>query len=191
MKLEKLGYTPKWIKFKLLDETIFNEQLEELEKIEKGEEQNIEHFRYYTFINWLESKKTISNKEIENFLLLAHEDEHQLMAGSAVRSLFTSPILTDEQFEALKVQLAEFGDWTKKLIMREDLTKRMNKEELTFEFYQECLAYKNRFDDSRLLVAVIAATEDEKILNDFEGNGSGKRIRTLASKRLAKLNRKA
>jgi hypothetical protein len=191
MKLEKLGYTPKWIKFKLLNETIFNEQLEELENMDKEEEKNIEHFRYYTFIHWLESKKSISDKEIENFLLLAHEDEHQLMAGSAVRSLFTSPIITDAQFEALKVQLAEFGDWTKKLIIREDLTKRMNKEALTFEFYQECLAYKNKFEDSRLLVAIIAATEDEKILEDFEGNGCGKRIRTLASKRLAKLQRKA
>ncbi|MFT5819344.1 MAG: hypothetical protein ACI8ZM_000567 [Crocinitomix sp.] len=188
MKLEKLGYTPKWIKFKFLNEAIFNEQIEELEK---GESENIEHFRYYTFIHWLESKKTISNKEIENYLLLAHEDEDQLMAGSAVRSLFQSPILTDEQYKDLKEQLAEFGDWTKKLIVREDLTKRMAKEELTFEFYQECLAYKNKFDDSRLLVAVIAQTTDEKILLDFETNECGKRIRTLASKRLNKLKREA
>lgn len=186
MKLEKLGYTPKWIKFKLLNEEIFNEQLAELEK---EEDQNIEHFRYYTFIHWLESKKTISDKEIENYLLLAHEDEHQLMAGSAVRSLFTSPILTDDQFEYLKEKLAEFGDWTKKLIVREDLNKRMTKEALTFEFYQECLAYKNKFEDSRLLVAIINQTEDERILNDFETNGCGKRIRTLASKRLNKLKR--
>lgn len=187
MKLAKLGYTPKWIKFNLLNETIFNEQLVELEKLEKEEEQNIEHFRYYTFINWLESKKSISNKEIENYLLLAHEDENQLMAGSAVRSLFLSPILTDEQYEELKEKLAEFGDWTKKLIIREDLSKRMTKEPITFEFYQECLAYKNKFDDSRLLVAIIGQTEDIKILADFETNECGKRIRTLASKRLRKL----
>lgn len=188
MKLEKLGYTPKWIKFKLLDETIFNEQMEEFEK---GEDENIEHFRYYTFIHWLESKKTISNKEIDNYLLLAHEDEHQIMAGSAVRSLFTSPILTDEQFEDLKIKLAEFGAWTKKLIKREELSKRMAKEALTFEFYQECLAYKNEFDDSRLLVAIIGQTEDEKILLDFENNDCGKRIRKLASKRLKNLKSKS
>jgi len=191
MKLAKLGYTPKWIKFNFLNETIFNEQLEELEKSGKDEEEKIEHFRYYTFINWLESKKSISDKEIENYLLLAHEDEHQLMAGSAVRSLYLSPILTDEQFEGLKEKLAEFGDWTKKLIVREDLNRRLTKDELTFEFYQECLAYKNKFDDSRLLVTIIAQTEDEKILNDFETNGCGKRIRTLASKRLKKVTSKS
>lgn len=191
MKLAKLGYTPKWIKFNFLNETILNEQLEELEKSGKDEEENIEHFRYYTFINWLESKKSISDKEIENYLLLAHEDEHQLMAGSAVRSLYLSPILTDEQFEGLKEKLAEFGDWTKKLIVREDLNRRLTKDELTFEFYQECLAYKNKFDDSRLLVTIIAQTEDEKILNDFETNGCGKRIRTLASKRLKKVTSKS
>jgi hypothetical protein len=191
MKLAKLGYTPKWIKFNLLNETIFNEQLEELENLGKDEEANIEHFRYYTFINWLESKKSISDKEIENYLLLAHEDEHQIMAGSAVRSLYLSPIITDEQFEGLKEKLAEFGDWTQKLIIREDLNRRLEKEEITFEFYQECLAYKNKFEDSRLLVAIIAKTEDEKILNDFETNGCGKRIRTLASKRLRKVTNNA
>ncbi len=188
MKLAKLGYTANWIKFKLLDETLFNAQLEEFEA---DKDEHTAHFRYNTFMKWFASKETISNREIDNFLLLAHEDEDQLMAGNAATKLFTSALISKEQFEILKIKLAEFGDWTTKLITRETLMRRLIDEELTFELYAECLEYKMKFDDNRLLVMIINQTDDLKILTDFTTNGSGKRMRTLADKKLTKINRES
>jgi len=186
MKLSSLGYTSNWIKFKLLDETLFNEQMEEFKN---GNDQSTEQFRYYTFVKWLDSKKEISDQDIDNYLSLAHEDEDQQMAGSAVRVLFTSNIITDEQFNVLKGALANFGDWTKKVIQQEVLKRRLNKEILTFDLYRDCLTYKNDYADSRLLVNIINQTENEEILGDFETNGCGKRIRTLACKKLNRVRK--
>lgn len=184
MNLSSLGYTKKWLEFGLLNETLFNEQLQEFEN---GDDQNIEHFRYYTFVNWLASKEKISNKEMHNYLTLAKEDKDQLMAGAAVRTFLESTVILDIQFEILKLELSKFGDWTKKPILYASLKKRLEKETITVELYEECLDYKNEFSDNRLLVMMIDKTDHQDILADFENNGSGKRIRTLASKKLARI----
>jgi len=132
MDLETLGYTYKWIEFKILNKDILNDQIEEYKS---GEDDNLEHYRYYTLMNWLENKKKLSQKEINQFLTVAKEDPEQQMAGAAVKTLFTSPILTEEQYESLKLSLPEFGEWTEKVIKRQDLLKRLKDEKLTFDLY--------------------------------------------------------
>ena len=63
-------------------------------------------------------------------------------------------------------------------------------EEITPELYQKCLQYKKEFKDNRLLILLISKAENQEILMDFANNGSGKRLRTLAEKKLNQLKRK-
>lgn len=188
MELRTLGYTPNWVDFNLLTEELLTAQLAEFAV---DETKNPEHYRYYTFVNWVDSKTKLTAKEIDQFLKLARADEDQLMAGSAVRYLFSSPVLSEKQFEGLKPKLALFGDWTKKLIERESLARKIRIGEINAEVYLASLAYKQKYDDNRLLVQIIEKTTDEAILTDFETNGCGKRIRTLAEKKLNRLRRAA
>ena len=117
------------------------------------------------------------------------EDTDKLMAGNAIKELFTSAVISEGQFKSLTLKLPELGDWTKKLITREVLGKRLDAEEITKELYQECLQYKKEFKDNRLLIQMIGKTENPDILSDFSNNGSGKRIRTIAEKRLKQIKR--
>jgi hypothetical protein len=186
MQLASLGYTDKWIEYNFLDKKTFDLQLK---AFEQAEDKNTANFRYRTFINWLQAKSRLSNQEIEHFLELAMEDTDKLMAGNAIKELFTSSVISEGQFKSLTLKLPEFGDWTKKLITREVLGKRLDAEEITKELYQECLQYKKEFKDNRLLIQMIGKTENPDILSDFSNNGSGKRIRTIAEKRLKQINR--
>jgi len=186
MELEKLGYTEKWLEYGLLDAAAFKAQLKEFSK---EKDSTPEQIRFKTFISWLQSKKKITKKEIENYLEIALEDNDALMSGSAVRELFVSPILTEAQFELVMYRLPEFGSWTQKLITRELLKKRLEKEELTDALFDACMEYKEKFKDNRLLVQIIQQSEDVALLARFADNGSGKQIRTLARKKIDRVNR--
>lgn len=186
MNLEQLGYTKKWIEFKVLNRLILNDQIDEYKN---GGDQNVEDYRYYTLMNWLESKKKLTEKEVHRFLTLAKEDPNTEMAGAAVKKLFTAPQLTEDQYETVKLCLPEFGEWTEKVIRREDLWRKLKNEKLTFDLYRICLKYKRKYNDNRMLVSIIEMTDNEEILMDFETNEVGKRIRTLANKKLNKVRR--
>jgi hypothetical protein len=186
MDLAKLGYTQKWMEYGFLTEEALNLQLVEFDK---GEDPNTEHYRYRTFQNWLASKTNVTDNEIQQFIELSKEDTDAVMAGSAVRELFTSSIISEDQFELIRLKLPAFGDWTRKLILREVLTKRLQKEEITTELFNECFAYKKEFKDNRLMVVIIEQTNNKELLAEFASNGSGKRMRTLAQKKLNKVIR--
>lgn len=188
MDLSKLEYTEKWVEYGFLTEEVLNLQIKEFEM---GEDKNPEHFRYASFLNWLSPKKSISDEEIDQFLELATIDSNELMAGSAVRTLFVSSIISEEQFEMLKGKLPAFGEWTEKLIVRETLERQLKASTVTLELFKTCLAYKIKFQDNRLLIQIIEATEDVELLAQFESKGIGKRIKTMASKKLAQVNRAA
>ncbi len=140
---------------------------------------------------WLDAKKRLTNQEIDNYLNLAKAESDERIAGAAVTQLFTSPMISEGQFKMLKLRLPEFGDWTKKLIQRETLKRKLEKEKVTPELFQACLQYKKDFKDNRLLFLIIKQTDNEDILADFETNGSGKQLRTLATKKLNQLKRDA
>ncbi len=121
MEIEELGYNHKWIEYGLLTKEILDYQLAEFQK---GEDRNTEHYRYGTFRTWLRTKNHFTNREIEQFIELALNDPDQLMAGAAVKDLFTHPNISDEQFDLIKKELSKFGDWTLKLIQREELKRK-------------------------------------------------------------------
>ncbi len=186
MKLSKLGYTKKWIRYEFITPEEFEKQLNHFLA---SEEKVQENYRFTSFVNWLNSKEKLSDRELENFVELAVEDSNEHMAGSALKELIESPKITDKQFEHLKIQFSTFGDWTKKVVLRETLIRRLNNEPLSLELFEECLDYKNTFEDSRLLVSIIQNTEDLDILSRFAESPVGKRIKTLADKKINKIIR--
>lgn len=180
----KLGYTKKWIEYSFLDEDILSSQVAEFEK---GDDQSAEHYRYTSFVNWLEGKEKLTDQEVSNYIELAHEDVDDRMSGLAMKNLFISPKISNEQFEMIKIKLPKFGEWTQKLISREVLIRRLNDEELTSELFSLCFDYKTEFNDNRLLIHIIQKTDNVDVLSLFSGLEIGKKIKTLAKNRLNQL----
>lgn len=186
MKLSKLGYTKKWIRYDFLTPELFEKQLNHFIA---SEEKVQENYRFTTFVNWINDQTSISDRGLENYVELAVEDPNEYMAGSALKELIESPKISDKQFNHLKLQFSTFGDWTTKIITKETLIRRLNKEELSLELFEECLLYKTTYKDSRLLVSIINQTEDLNILSQFADSPVGKRIKTLADKKINKIIR--
>jgi hypothetical protein len=186
MEFLDFGYTTKWIKYDFIDQFILDTQIAEFNK---GKDKPLEEFRSNLFDKWLSFHKKVTNKQIEQFLELALEDPAKPMAGNAVRKLFTSDIITDDQFSFIAERLPQFGDWTLKLITRETLLKRLKKEVLSVEIIDACIQYKLDFEDSRLVLKIIKETEDIDMLTVLSGNRNGKQIRKLASKKIDRIKR--
>lgn len=186
MELEDLGYTNKWVEYGLLTEEILTNQFSEFQK---GEDQNTEHYRYGTFKYWLSSKNQFTNLEIDQFIELALEDSDQLMAGSAVKELFTHPDISDYQFNLIKKELSKFGDWTIKLIQREELKKRIESENLTEELVQACINHRQVFNENVLIELIIDKADGIEIVDQFTEIDFGKRIRNLANEKIKRMKK--
>lgn len=186
MSLSKLGYTAQWKYAGILTDAKLEEQLEEFEK---SEDKDTANYRYASLIDWIKSKKEFTDKDIENFFEITIEEEDQIMGGMAIKELFASPLLTDQQFDTLKQNLPEFGKWTAKVIEREDLNRRLSKSEVSKYLYAECLNYYTKYDDSRLLIRIIKESDNIEILKNFASNGCGKRIRKMAEKKINQIER--
>lgn len=184
MDILKLGYTKKWIDYNFLNEDTFSKQIVEFDK---EEHKTAEHYRYSSFVNWLEAKDELTNEEVNNYLELAVEDTDDRMSGSAIKDLFVSPKISDEQFEMIKLKLPQFGEWTQKLITREVLIRRVSRERISPELFKLCYDYKVKFKDNRLLINIIKKTNDSQCLSLFSELEVGKKLKTLAKNKLKKI----
>ena len=186
MELEDLGYTEKWIDYGLLTEEILSDQLS---KFQNDEDQNTEHYRYGTFKHWLSLKNQFTELEIVQFIELALEDSDQLMSGSAVKDLFTHPKISDDQFNLIKTELSKFGDWTVKLIQREELKKKIESEPLTEKLVQWCIDHRQLFNENFLIELIINKADEIEIVDQFNTNDFGKRIRNLANEKIKRIKK--
>lgn len=187
MKLEELGYTDKWIEYGILTNEILTNQFSEFQKIEN---QHTEHYRYGTLKNWLNQKNKFTNLEINRFIELAFEDPNELMAGSAVKELFTHPDLSEDQFNLIKIELSKFGEWTDKLIQREVLKKRILAENVSDDLIQQCIVYRKSFNDNSLINLIIDKVDRIAIIEQFTSNDFGKRIRNQASEKIRRIKKR-
>lgn len=181
MELEDLGYNQKWVEYGLLTEETLTNQLS---KFQKDGDQNSEHYRYGAFKSWLDHKTEFTSLEINQFIELALGDADQIMAGSAVKALFTHRNISDNQFNLIKTELPKFGDWTIKLIQREELKKRIEREPLTKGLVQSCINYRQAFKDNVLIELVIDEADEISIVDQFTANDFGKRIKNLANEKI-------
>ena len=94
--LKKLGYSKAWIDYGHLEESTLTEQIK---KFVAGEDPNTEHYRYASFRKILENAQVVSDKLIEELLVLVDSDPDQSMASSVLYQLISRPDISDEQFE--------------------------------------------------------------------------------------------
>lgn len=81
MSLGKLKYNKEWLEYNFIsEEELKNQTLE----FENGEDTNTEHYRYKSFLNWIENKSYFTDEQIHQFIHLADIDEDQGMVGSAI-----------------------------------------------------------------------------------------------------------
>ena len=151
INLSKLGYTKKWVDNGLLTQEELNKQLEIL-KI--GDDTNTEHYRYKTLSYFVDSKDNISDNELFNFLEIAINDTDTSMSSSAIVKLLEKDYLTDRQFERVSGSLSAFGDWTKKVIIKQKLVRRLKVEELTDKLFKESLLSSDKVVHTILLTLV-------------------------------------
>ena len=182
-----LGYSQKWMDYGLISQSFLFQQLNEFEN---SDDQNTEHYRYAGFLNWLRNKDELTDKEVENYLELALEDHNEVMAGSAVKELFYSPLLTESQLAYTQNKFKLFGEWTLKHIQELELKKRFRSEELTPELIEACLEYSEVFKSSHFLREIIQRSEDSKVIEVFTSNDFGKKIRILANQKLKRIKKR-
>ncbi len=181
-----MGYTEKWVDYGFLTEEILINQFSEFQK---GDSKNAEHYRYGTFKYWLDPKNQFTNLEIEQFIELALEDSDQFMAGSALKELFTHPDISDHQFNLIKKELSKFGDWAIKLIQREELKKKIEREPLTKELVQACINHRQVFNENVLIELIIDKANGIEIVHQFTEKEFGQRIRNLANEKIKRIRK--
>lgn len=181
MNSKLLGYSRKWLEYGILDQKELKIQIKEFEE---SDDKNTEHYRYGTFINWLQKKDSLTLREIKNYIELAKDDEIETMGGSAIKELFKSPILNEEQYEYIKSRLPEFGKWTKKLISREDLLKEILYKKITFDLFLKCWEHKKKFKENWLIEVILDKTENTEILEFIINSSISKKIKNHAQNKL-------
>lgn len=184
MDIHALGYTEKWIDYGFLEVKNLTKSADQF-----ADQYDISEERYSVLMSWLENQKVISQIHVEQFIEITLEDEDKILGGKSLAALLERQDLTASQFDLVKHTLWRFGSWTKKVINKEELRRRLVSEELTKELFDLCMEYKNEYKDNRLSVLIIKNSSDEEVLKSFLTNGSGKQIRTLAEKKLKKIGK--
>ena len=101
------------------------------ESQEFADEYEMAEARYAVIMNWLDAQSEISQKQTEQFIEIALEDGDKILGGKSLVALLERPDLPPAQFDLVKHNLWRFGEWTKKVITKEELRRRLEKEELT------------------------------------------------------------
>ncbi len=111
--LKTLNYHKNWLNFGFL--TVDN-LINQANKFHQGYDKNTEHFRYNSFIEFINAHQKFTDLQIEQFIILVSQDIDDVMAGSALRELYLSEKLSDHQNALVENCLVSFGEWAIRLI---------------------------------------------------------------------------
>jgi hypothetical protein len=115
MNKNKLKYHKKWFEYNFINEEILANQIIEFNK---GEDIHSEHYRYRSFLNYIEEQEKFEDKDIINFISLVELDDDQMMSSDALAKLFGSEKLTSSQIIIISEKLITYGNWAKKIVER-------------------------------------------------------------------------
>ncbi len=181
MKLKQLGYTQKWIDYGVLSPQQFETQWNEFSS---GKDPHTEHYRYQTTVDFLKNHERFTDKEVKNFMEFLLTDSDPGFAGAAAVELFTHPKLSAEQMEYVKTELPKFGNWTQKIIHREELKKRIENEPISEELFEGALAFHQKYNSNFLLEIILNKTENKHIIRSLTQAKFSKKLRNLAKQKL-------
>jgi hypothetical protein len=97
--LRRLGYSKEWIEWGILSEVQLASQYKEYLV---SDDQHAEHYRHRGFADYLASKVSLTDREIDLVFRLKDAGTDNL-CGSRIIHLMKSGLLTDEQLESLAV----------------------------------------------------------------------------------------
>lgn len=180
-KLTKIGYTTLWLEYGVL--TIDN-LIEQEQTFDNSNDQNTEHYRYQTFVYYLSSKNKLSDYEFNNYLKLTFEDSDPVMAGSAAANLFNKVELTALQFDKLCKTIGHFGEWTKKIVTRQILLRKLKTSKLTTDLFKECIV-----NGDSVIHEYLLEIADINQLKELIIKGKNKKIRNIATEKVNRLVR--
>lgn len=175
-KLLLLGYCPQW-----LDEQFLN--LSELDAqvklLQQGHDANTEHYRYASFLLWIDQQTAFSDTNIEQLLLLAHSDSDMFMASSAlVYLLGKRQDLTDTQF-ALITQYLNQQTSLQHIVKREEGLRQLRKvSTLTLQGFKDYMTYDDAVIQEYLLHHI--AQNNFEQLDFLAIHAKTKRLRNMA-----------
>jgi len=172
--LNRLGFTEEWVDFGIVTEEYL---LELYREILESEDKNAEHYRGWAFAEYLKSKSSLTNSEINNILRLkdAGPDKCDLKLDR-IFSLLHSNLLSDTQLNELG-DLAEVNERPlQKLYKRKKLIRSIKDKGIDANFSQI-----TDFNDPDVNDFVISS-KDIKLehINWFKDYASNKRIRNIA-----------
>src|SRR5438067_2402948 len=96
--LTKLGYSPLWLDYGLLDEDLLRKQSKQYDT---SDDKNAEHYRYVAFRAVLTKNATLDDELLDKYIRLAQLDRDSSMAQAALILLVVQPSLTEEQLDRL------------------------------------------------------------------------------------------
>lgn len=181
-QLMKLGYTGLWLDYGVLTlETL----AQQYHTIQTDDDQNTEHYRYGTFRQYLVNNATLTDEQLNNYLQLIHADEDNMMASAAAQDLFALVHLTDAQFKKTCHEISRFdGEWTKRLITRQQLIRRIKNHGLKRTIFAAGLR-----EGDGVVQQLMLEEADFEQLQQLAAQGVTNKVRTLATQELQRVSR--
>jgi hypothetical protein len=177
--LRRLGYTQKWIDYGFLDRKALGEQILEFES---GHGPNPEHYRFRRFLSVLESRASLTGKEIDQYVELALEDPDQAMGRSALIELIRWPGLQEPEYERLAASHTGLQDVVlRRALTRARLIRILAKSDLAADDCDLCIRQGDSVVQRRLLERARLSREQ---LEYLKSHGRNRAIRNMAASML-------
>jgi hypothetical protein len=98
--------------------------------------------------------------------------------------LFNKVDLTDFQFEKLCKSIRHFGEWTAKVVTRQNLLRQIKASKLTTDLFKKCIV-----NGDSVIQEYIIDISDLNQLQELAINGKNRKIRNIALEKVNRLTR--
>lgn len=131
--MARLGYTSAWMALGVIDEDSLRSQLQEYESSDYND---AEHYRWRAFKDWLQSKQSLSDDEINEIIKLRDCSPDKVNLGVERQiALIEADILTDEQFNSLFLHPEADEEIVQRLHARHSIYRRLSREGLSDDVF--------------------------------------------------------
>jgi hypothetical protein len=179
--LSELGYSPKWLDYKLIDLAFLEAQYL---TYQKGVDKNTEHYRFRAFQIVLNDSDMLDDKIIDQYIELATLDPDHSMGQSALALLAKSPKLTDEQLKKFGERLPYREPFLQRTLARIGLLRELETHDITEQLFEKCISSGDA-EIQRIVFARIGS--NTHYLEILKNSGANKAIRNLAKRELQRL----
>jgi hypothetical protein len=173
--LNTLKFDRRWLDFGFIDADFL---LESIQRYETSDDQHSEHYRYGAFRHYLKTHPTLTDQNLESYIMLVDIDPDPIMATSALRDLVQRGTLTHEQVTRLTLHPYLEG-WIKRSKEERLLLDRLASEGVTDALFDAFM--QSREHMQRRLLECNLTQEQIRTLAE---HGANKGVRNVARQRL-------